>query len=269
LRPEDYFNVVLFRDTPKFFQTQRVPATRESIDAAKKFLENLESKGETDIYQGILPVVQEQPRPNSPGIVIVLSDGRPTIGIRDSRTIINALSSDNRLRNTIFAFGGGNTVNRQMLDLLAYRNKGDADVVEDFNAIDDQFPNYFRRLNSPLLINLTADFGGINTKEVYPKIISDFYMDKPVTLYGRYDAAQDSTFVVRLTGHATTDQKEVIFKAKLNEATQGKENIAQRWAFQKAYYLIGEMSLQGETPELLSQLRGLSQQYKIRTSYDD
>ena len=45
--------------------------------------------------------------------------------------------------------------------------------------------------------------------------------------------------------------------------------MARGWAFQKAYHIIGEISRQGELPELLAELKRLSDTYAIRTIYDD
>ena len=269
LRIEDRFNLVVFRDTPTPFRPEPVFAVDANKRAAHRFLDELESRGETDVYQAMLPVVREVPREGVPGVVLVVSDGRSTTGIRDGRTIINALTADNGLRHSIYAFGGGRTVNQNLLDLLAYRNKGSAYVTPDLDSIDENLPRFFRQFDAPLLTGLEADYGRINEATVFPQILPDFYRQQPVTVYGRFDPQADNTFVMRLTGTAQDKQKEVIFRADLRQAMGGDFDIARTWAFQKAYYLIGEMSRLGETPELRAELRALCQKYNIRTSYDE
>ncbi len=269
LHEKDRFNIVAFRDTAQQFRASWVYATEENKAAANEFLKTLESRGETDVYRAVLPVVQETPRPGVPGVVIVVSDGRPTKGMRDGRTIINGLTADNNLRNSIFAFGGGKTVNRYLLDLLAYRNKGEAQVTRSMDDIPDVFPQFFGRLNDPLLVDLEADYGQIGEQSVFPRILPDFYRNQAVTIYGRFDPQKDKNFVMRLTGMAQKTQKELIFRTDLQQAHSGDKSIAQNWAFQKAYHIIGEISRQGETPELLAKLRELRENYDIRTSYDE
>jgi Mg-chelatase subunit ChlD len=268
LRPEDRFNVVVFRDTPTMFQQGLVQATEEAKAAARQFLSGAPSRGQTDVYKGILPVVQTGPREGAPGVVLLVSDGRPTAGLRDARMIINGLTADNNLRNSIFAFGGGKTVDRYLLDLLAYRNKGEAEVVKNIEDIDDDLPKFFQRLSDPLLVDLNADFGRINEAKVFPSVLPDFYRGQPVTVYGRFDPKKDREFFMRLSGRAADRKKELIFRTDLREAAGADREIARSWAFQKAYHLIGEISRQGETPELLGQLQELSQKYNIRTSYN-
>ncbi len=269
LRSVDHFNVIVFRESPRYFRPGHVPATEANKKAAIDYLKGIESRGATDVYRAILPVVRVAPRAGVPGIVFVISDGRPTTGLRDSRSIINGLSADNKLRNSIYAFGGGNTVNRQLLDLLAYRNKGAAYVARRIEDIDEELPKFFKKLQDPLLVKLNADYGRIDEAEIYPKEISDFYRGQALTVYGRFDPASDKELVMRLSGVAQQRKKELIFRKDLAQAAAGDASIARNWAFQKSYHLIGEISRLGESPELLQQLRALANRYNIRTSYNE
>jgi hypothetical protein len=268
LRPEDRFNVVIFRDTPVAFRSGLTQASDANKKAATEFLDDLEAKGETDVYRAIEPVVQTAPRQGAPGIVFVVSDGRPTSGIRDGRTIINALTDENDLRNSIYAYGGGRTVNRPMLDLLAYRNKGTSEVTSSLDDMDDELPAFFGLLEDPILVDCDADFGRVEETHLFPKNLPDFYRGQAVTVYGRFDPTKDDEFAMRLTGKAGSREKEIVFKADLREAQTADDSIAREWAFRKIYDLIGEMYQQGEDPQRLAELRALSKQYKIRTTYD-
>ena len=269
LRPEDLFNIVIFRDGTSSFQQDRVAATPQNIQAAVAFLKGQESKGQTDVYQAMVPVVESSKRRGVPGMVVVMSDGRPTTGVRDGRTIINALTDENNDDKSIYAIGGGNTVNRYLLDLLAYRNKGESFVSPDFSTMDQDLPKVLAALNDPLLTDLQSDYGRVDESQVFPREVPDFFRDKAVTVYGRFNADEDKDFSMRLSGAAQDTTKEVIFRANLEDAKRGDEAIARAWAFQKTYYLIGEICRVGETPELVTELRELSQKYRIRTSYSE
>ena len=269
LRPEDTFNILLFRDAITQFQGEAVPATPENIAAAQAFLGAVESRGQTDVYNALLPIAQLSPRRNLPGIILVISDGNPTTGIRDSRTIINTVTQENGLRNSIFAYGAGSAVNRYLLDLLAYRNKGEALVSPRIQDARGDLAAFVDRLNDPLLVNLKADYGRVVKEDLYPRVIPDFYRKRPITLYGRFNPGDDGVFVARITGAIGDTTKEMLFRADLRQAATGSLEIAQGWAFAKAYHLIGEISRRGEQPELLAELRALSTRYSIRTIYDE
>lgn len=267
LREGDRFNIVIFRAKPTSFRPAPVEVTPETRAEALKFLSGLQSGGETDVYGALEPVMRQEIRPGIPAIVLVATDGRPTAGVRDARAIINGLTADNQLRNTVFAYGGGKTVNRYLMDLLAYRNKGEARYSELIDSMGRELPQFFARLGEPILVDCVADYGNISEEEVFPKQIPDFFKGRAVTVYGRFDPVKDREFVMRLTGRAGPRKKEIVFKADLTRARAGDPEMAREWAFRKAYYLIGEICRVGETPELLAELRRLSDEYRIRTSY--
>ncbi len=268
LRPEDHFNLVIFRDNPSPFQPQRVPATEANKTAAAALLKGLESKSQTDVYKALNPVVMEAPRPGIPGMILISSDFRPTTGVQNSREIINGLSRENALRNSIYAFGVGNTVNRYTMEFLAYRNKGRARISPDIEKAPPELQAFFQEISDPVLTGIQVNFSRIDEQGVYPAHIPDFFTHSGVTLYGRFDPAKDRQFVMRMTGWAGDRKKEVVFRAELDKAGKGGASIPGNWAFAKSYALISEMSEKGETPELLNQLRELSRKYNVRTSYD-
>lgn len=267
LRPGDRFNIVVFRDTARLYREDFSEVTQEAIADAIVFLEEIRSKGSTNVYDAVRSVIGEPPREGLPGIVIVLSDGRPTAGNLAGRDLINALTAENVHGNTIFTFGGGNTVNRYLMDLLAYSNKGMSWIAEKVDDIDDELPKFFRQINDAILVELRADYGRIDEETIFPRALPDFYLGRVVTVYGRFEPGRDKELVLRLQGRAGLVQKDMVLKASLAAATQGDRGIARGWAFEKSYYLIGEVTRLGEQPELISELRALSRQYNIRTSY--
>jgi hypothetical protein len=269
LRPADHFNVVVFRESASGFQPERVPASDEMKQQAIQFIEGIEAHGETNVYEALRQEVLRPPRTGIPGIVVLVSDGKPTQGLIDGRDIINALTEENEDRNSIFAVAAGRSVNRYLLDLLAYRNRGESQIIDDIAEIDSKFPQFFTRFDEPILVQCDVDYGNLESQEVYPRDIPDFYRGQVVTVYGQFDPTADDEFAVRLTGRAGPDEKEVIFRANLSDAQTGDASIARTWAHRKIYHLIGEMCRIGETPELKAELQALSDKYNIDTIYSN
>jgi len=269
LRPEDRFNVVVFRDRPEMLSPDLAPATPDQKAAAKTMLAQQKSHGRTDIYEALRPVMLTTPRDGLPGIVMVLTDGRPNTGVRNARDIINGLTNENDLRNSIYAYGSGNTVKRYMLDLLALRNKGDSCITPNTDDISRELPGFFSSINDPILVGLNADYGRIDEDAVFPKQVPDFYKGQAVIVYGRFNPQKDEVFAMRLTGRAGERKKEVIFTADLSKADTGDKAIAQTWAKKKIYHLIGEMSRVDDAPDLRQEIEALSQRYGIGTAYDE
>jgi len=269
LRPEDRFNLIVFRDTAAGLERGFVNATPEEKEAALRFVQNLRSFGKTDVYSAIGPVVERAPREGVPGVVFLVTDGRPSAGLLDSKAIINAVTDKNAPRNTVLAFGGGNTVNQYLLDLLAFRNKGYSFVSPTWDAIPSDLPRFFGTVNDPILVDCRADYGRITEESVFPKELPDFFKGQGVTVFGRYDPAKNKDFAMRLTGVARDRSKEVIFRADLAQAETGDESIARDWALRKVYFLIGEMTRVGPQPDLVAELDRLHREYGIKTSYSN
>jgi len=269
LNTADHFNVVVFRETPSTFRSERVPATDGAKEEAVAFIEGLEARGETNVYEAIRPEVLRPPRTGVPGIVLLVSDGKPTQGLLDGRDIINALTEENARRNSIFTVAAGRSVNRYLLDLLAYRNRGETQVIDEISEIETNFPRFFDRFSEPILVDCRVDYGSLTADGIYPQNIPDFYRGQAVTVFGEFDPERDRGFALRLTGRAGESEKEVIFRADLSDAESGDESIARLWAHRKIYHLIGEICRVGETPELKAELQQLSQRYNVRTIYSE
>lgn len=267
LRTIERFNIVVFRDTTTFFSPDLVPASSENKIAAAKFLGTLKSRGSTDLYNAIRPVIKSLPRTGTPAVVFVMSDGRPTSGALEGRDLINAITAENIHAKTIYAFGGGRTVNRYLIDLLAYRNRGKSHVAPRMEDIPTELARFFAQLRDPILTGLRADYSHVDKRDIFPQEIPDFFGGRVVTILGRFDVTTDSDILMRLTGSAGRQTKELVFKAKINQSGNEDPTIAREWAFEKVYYLIGEICRVGERPELMQELRSLSERYDIHTSY--
>lgn len=265
LRDDDWFNVVGFRRQVMKFREGLTPNTPAAIQEALRFVDGLEPSGRTDIYASLEPISKLARGGDHPFIILLLSDGRPTVGLMDSREIINNLTDNLKENSSIFAFGAGSTMNKYLLDLLSYRNKGYVSFSQDFGQIENEVMRMFDSISDPLLINLSADYGNIPTDEIYPRKLPDLFRGGEILIYGRYQG-QDR-FSLRILGEARGQKKEFVIQIPFPDKDNGPENLPQLWAFRKIYDLIGVMSKEGETPERLAEIQRLSQAYNVRTPY--
>jgi len=267
LRDDDLFNIILFRERPTFFAEGYIKATPDNKKLGLNYLQEITSTGQTDVFNSMQQLIQIPTTAGLPNILWLCSDGKPTIGLRDTRTIIANLTLENQGRYEIYTFGGGNTVDRYLLELLAYLNRGFSVVKNDIEQIASGIPQSFQKIQNPILIDVSMDFGSIPRDEVYPFVLPNFYKDIPVTIYGKFDPNVHQNFVFRLQGTSTGERKEVIFRADLAKSTSGDFKIAQRWAFHKAFYIISRIIREGEKTELIQKLQELKEKYNIKTTY--
>lgn len=267
LRPDDRFNVVGFKQRVSMFTDSLAEVTPESIEEAQEFIQPLESSGHTDIYQSLEPLVElgvERARPLS---LLLFSDGRPTVGVRNSRNIINSLTSKRGPSTSIFCVGTGNQINRYLLDMLAFRNRGLVAFEPRREFIERSAQALFSYIEDPVLLQIRPDFSNLNDDEVYPKVLPDLYMRGELNIWGRMQNQAEIT--LRLVGEAFDEQKEMIKTIPVPANDNGTFDLAREWANHKIYHLVGRMVEEGETPELLEEIRQLSLTYNVVTPYSD
>jgi Mg-chelatase subunit ChlD len=269
LRPADRFNVLLFRESTTPFQPQPVEASEANLDAARAFLKKVPSRGETDVYNALTASISETDTIGRASLLVVLSDGRPTTGLRDAREIINNVTRANTARHAVLVYAGGNAIDRYLLELLAYRNRGAAAFAERIEDMRGGFQKFFAANAEPLLVNVRADYAGLDPQSIFPRELPDLSATAPYEIHGRYQPARDKEFVMRLSGRNGQLSKDLVFKLRFDDADKGGTELASGWAFQKSYSLIAEIAERGEAPELLSELRALGKKHGIRTVYSE
>ena len=60
----------------------------------------------------------------------------------------------------------------------------------------------------------------------------------------------------------------MIYTGSIQKARQGTRDIAAAWAFNKIYYLISRMTMEGRSSQLENQIHELSVKFNITTPYD-
>ena len=264
LNPNDVFNIIAFKDQVIFFSDKSIPATSAAVNKAERFVERLTASRATDVYSAFSKII-EKPLARVPSNIILISDGRPTYGVVDSRELINSVTRLNHKARPVFAFSGGAKVNRYLLDFIAYQNRAWSQFVRTSWDIHGGLANFYDKIKDPVFLNLRYQLNNLNTDEVFPKELPDFYRNAEFTLYGKYTDEND--FSMQLLGDVDGKTKELIFTRALKDAKSGTEEIKRGYAFNKIYCLISRMTAESQTPGLLSQIESLSRQYGIQTPY--
>ncbi|MFH1846811.1 MAG: VWA domain-containing protein [Candidatus Omnitrophota bacterium] len=262
----DRFNVVAFRGSLLKFKDESVEMTAETVDEVEDFIEQFKAIGQTDVETALLNIIKE-PVVMNPSYIVIITDGRPTTGVIDSRRIVQQITRENGMQRPIFCFGGGLKVNKYLLDFISYQNRAWCRFAATTYDMKKDFEEFYRQLKDPLLLNVRYRVKGIDSEEVYPKYLSDFYRGKPFVIYGQY--ANEDIFAMQLLGNINGTAKEFIFKRSFNSAAKGGEEIAREWAFRKIYHLISLNTMGiGDTKALRSEIEVLSEKYNITTPYN-
>jgi len=264
LNQGDRFNIIAFKKNIYHFRKTSVEPDEKTKMEAVRFIEHLTAGEKTDAYNALYKSINTENIQN-PSYIILLSDGRPTKGVTDSRKLINDISALNNGKAAIFSFSGGLRVNRYLLDFIAYKNRGWAEYSYRTHLIGKTMANMYEKIRDPILISLRYYASGLENEDIFPKVLPDFFRNTEFTLYGKYKKSAD--FSLQLLGEFDGEVNEFFIKGSLRKASQGNEDIARGWAFNKIYHLIGLLKHGEENQELVKEIEFLSKKFNIRTPY--
>jgi uncharacterized protein YegL len=265
LTPQDRFELLTFREDIELCFNRFEPADSPARAKAAFFIESMEARGKTDVYASLRTLAEMRRDPDRPFIAVLVTDGRPTTGLVDSSDIIEAFTQYNQGKVSVFCLGGGKRVNRFLLDLLSYRNRGDSKVEESRSRIPQALQELARELSRPVLMDLRYQFSGLDEGEVFPATLTHLYLDRPLVIYGRF-RGESPRAGFQVVGRTSGEDKDMVFALDWDKATPGDAEIRRRWAWHKVYHLIGSY-IETRREELLEEVHSLADQYNMPVPY--
>ena len=261
LNPADRFNVVAFSSDVRAYA--RNPQPVQDANQAIDWVRGLEALGGTNIYLALSEALA-QTDPDRPAVVILLTDGLPTEGIVEEQTLLSTLAQEAPTSARIFPFGVGYDVNTLFLDQLAQDHKGRSAYVEPHERIDENVSSFYARIQSPLLTNVSLDFGGVRTYDLYPNPLPDLYAGTQLVVTGRFTGSGRPS--IRLTGEVEGQRQVYTYEGSFTARRQA-DFIPRLWAARKIGYLLTQIRLHGENREWIEAVVTLSLRYGIITPY--
>ncbi len=261
LNVEDRFNIVAFSTQVRTFAPALVGS--DNTSEAIAWIEALEAIGGTNIYVALSEALAQLDGARNSTIVF-LTDGLPTEGIVDEDVLLDTLTNEAPGDVRIFPLGVGYDVNVHLLDQLAVEHRGRPTYIEPDERIDERISTFFARMQSPLLTDVSLDFGSVRIFDVYPATLPDVYAGTQLLVTGRYEGSGPETLTVsgRVNDRTTAFTYDVLF-----EAHDGEAFIPRLWAARKIGYLLTQIRIRGEDSEWVQAIVELSLKYGIITPY--
>src|SRR6185369_15493536 len=160
-------------------------------------------------------------------------------------------------------------VNRFLLDKMAEAGRGEVEYVTLQQDGSSAANRLFERMRSPLLTDISVDWGGLPVADVYPEQIPDVFSAKPVVIYGRYTGAANGT--VTLHGKRAGEPYEMKIAVNLPQSEKEHDVLSSLWARKKIDHLMAEdwTGLQGGEPkgDLKLQITKLGLEHRLMTQF--
>jgi Ca-activated chloride channel family protein len=265
LDQSDEFTLVDFDDGVTAFSEALVPATAGNVGQALKFVDAIEDSGGTNINDALLEALSRMRGGERPNYVLFLTDGLPTVGTTETADILRNIERANIHRSRVFVFGVGNDVNTELLDRISSDHRGTSVYIGEDENLEVAISSFYEKISSPLLADLAVTFKGIETSQVYPRVLPDLFKGSQLVLVGRYKGRGPVGVV--LTGTSGKEEKRFVLESRGLSGGEQFSFLPRLWATRRIGYLLEEIRLRGSTNELVDEIRRLGLKYGIVTPY--
>ncbi|MBI5034326.1 MAG: VWA domain-containing protein [Chloroflexi bacterium] len=262
LNSGDRFNIISFSTGTNTYASSLQPASRR--EDARNFVSRIVAEGSTDINRALLEAMNATSK-DRPTIVIFLTDGLPTTGETNPQKIIANVTNTAPKNVRLFTFGVGDDVNTILLDTLADKLRGASGYVRPTEKIDEIVSAFYAKVSTPVLSDISVDWGGITVNDVYPYPMPDLFIGTQLLVTGRYRGSSPTTITLKGTVNGTPQSfkySDVTFRS-----SGGEDSIPRLWATRKIGYLLNEIRLHGESKEIVNEIVALAVRYGIVTPY--
>lgn len=191
LHPNDYFRIIRFSNNAEEFTAEPVPATAENIQQGLRYVEGLTADGGTEIPNAIQQAFAKPAQQDTLRLVVFLTDGY--IG-NESEVLSQIAEKIGTAR--IYAFGVGTSVNRFLLEEMANKGRGFARFIDPTEKADDVAIQLAGKLESPVLTDITIDWGDLQVSDISPSHIPDLFAGGAVRIQGKYRQSGQHTIKV-------------------------------------------------------------------------
>jgi Ca-activated chloride channel family protein len=195
LGPDDTFQMITFSMSASQLGAKPVPATPENVKRGLAYVNQLEGEGGTMMIEGIKAALEFPHDPDRLRFVCFLTDGY----IGNEAEILAAIQA--RLGATrIFSFGIGSSVNRYLMEHMAKVGRGAVAYLGPNDSAARIMDDFIERIRHPALTDLKLDWEGAEVTDVFPRILPDVFVGRPVVLTGRFK--EKTLGKARLSGEA-------------------------------------------------------------------
>lgn len=226
LRPDDHFRIIIFNSTMTEYSQEPLQATPQNVEAAQTYMSGVTRGGGTQIVAPLRAALSPELVPETMRLVVVVTD----VAVSNDFEIIKAIRGevgDARL----FGLGIGGEVNRYLLDEIGRSGRGFSTQFDMDDNVNRVIDDYVRRLQSPVLTDISVDWGTLDISGVTPSRIPDVFEGGSVRIQGQYANPGIHTIKVKgvLGGEPVVFEKEVKFADSVHDG----EAVKLAWARQK------------------------------------
>lgn len=190
---DDHFSVIDFNHNVRCWNEDLVPGSRLQVGDAKKYIQSIKPNGGTNINEALMRAVQILIRasnqglidPRSVSMIILVSDGDPTVGETKLSTIQKNVKRVMREEFSLFSLGIGFDVDYDFLERIAMENRGMAQRIYANHNAADQLRAFYSQVSAPLLRRITVQFPDDLVSDVTQNKFDKFFSGSELVVAGK------------------------------------------------------------------------------------
>ncbi|XP_068963010.1 inter-alpha-trypsin inhibitor heavy chain H2-like [Petaurus breviceps papuanus] len=195
LRAEDQFSVVDFNHNVRSWRDELVPATNAQITDAKKYIEKIQPNGGTNINEALMRaifILNEASNlgmldPNSVSLIILVSDGDPTVGELKLSNIQKNVRGSIQDNISLFSLGIGFDVDFDFLERLSQENHGIAQRIYGNQDTSLQLKQFYNQVSTPLLRNVQFNYPQEAVTDVTQNSFHNYFGGSEIVVAGKVE----------------------------------------------------------------------------------
>ncbi|MBZ0273513.1 VWA domain-containing protein [bacterium] len=260
LRADDVFQVYDFNDIVTSMAPAPVPATAKNVQEAMRFVDQIRPMGGTRMLPAVQAALNYPPAEGRLRIVFMTTDGY----IGNETEIIKEIH-DSLGDARLFSLGVGSSVNRYLLVEMAEEGRGFSQFVRQDESTKEVVETFHKRIDAPVLTDITIDWGGLAVADVVPARVPDLFDGQPLVLFGKFTRPGSGT--VRLTGTRGSGKANLTADVTFPREAGGNDAIAKMWARARIDKYSDRITSKGHTKELEEKITDLGLTHKLMTQY--
>jgi Ca-activated chloride channel family protein len=262
----DRFNVIRFAtEAESLFPSLTVPSAT-NLRRAEQFVRQWQAGGGTNCEEALQSALAEAGAADRPRLVVLVTDGKPTIGATDDEALLRIITRSNPGQLRIFPVAIGSDINTHLLDKLSEQTRTFRTYISVNENIESGIARFYDKIRSPVLSDIRLTFSGsIRAMQIYPRDLPDLYRESTLTIVGRYQGSGKAA--ITLSGRVNNRTEEFVFQADFPADDPGHDFLLPLWAARRVGFLLEQIRLHGENRELIDEVTSLARRHGIVTPY--
>ena len=177
LTTQDRFNIIQFNNIVRSLFSVPQPVTTATIKQAIHYTERLSADGGTEVLPALRQALKSPQDRSRLQQILLLTDGQ----VGNEEELFELLHHHVGSRR-LFTIGIGSTPNSHLMRKAAESGRGTFTHIGNVNEVKTKLDGLFKKLERPVLSDITIDPAGWSNLEQYPAKIADLYEGEPIVL---------------------------------------------------------------------------------------